>query len=107
MAQKSAEKWKSKLWFNVYPPKMLGEAAIGEIPADDEKNVIGRVMKVSMSWITHKPEHSFMVVGLRVINVNGNSAHTDLKFIEQTYSYIHSLVKRHSSAVYTVDKLTD
>ncbi|MDE1768817.1 MAG: hypothetical protein KGH62_05640, partial [Candidatus Micrarchaeota archaeon] len=92
---------------NVYPPKLLGDSPIGEIPADDEKNVVGRVMKVSMSWITHKPEHSFMIVALRITDVNGNSAHTDLKFIEQTYSYIHSLVRRHSSVVYTVDDLKD
>ncbi len=107
MAQKSGEKWKSKQWFNVYPPKLLGESAIGEIPADDGKSVVGRVIKVSMSWITHRPEHSFMVVGLRVSKVNGNSAITELNFIEQTYSYIHSLVRRHSSAIYTIDKLSD
>ena len=107
MATKSADKWKSKIWFNVYPPKMLGESAIGEIPANDEKNVEGRVIKVSMSWITHKPEHSFMLVGLRIKSVNGNSAQTAMDYIEQTYSYIHSLVRRHSSAVYTIDKLKD
>lgn len=107
MAQKSAEKWKSKLWFNVYPPKLLGDSPIGEIPADDEKDVPGRVMKVSMSWITHKPEHSFTVVGLRVNKVTGNTASTDFRFMEQTFSYIHSLVRRHSSAIYTMDKLTD
>src|SRR5271154_5312589 len=107
MAQKSAEKWKNKLWFNVYPPVMLSESPIGEIPADDEKNLVGRVMKVSMSWITHRPEHSFMVVGLRIVKVNGNTANTDFRFMEQTFSYIHSLVRRHSSAIYTVDKLTD
>ncbi len=107
MATKVSDKWKNKVWFNVYPPKMLGESAIGEIPANDEKGVMGRLIKVSMSWITHRPEHSFMLVGLRVKQVNGNSANTELDYIEQTYSYIHSLVKRHSSAIYTVNKLKD
>jgi small subunit ribosomal protein S3Ae len=105
--QKSSEKWKSKVWFNVYPPKLLGESAIGEIPANDEKAIMDRRIKVSMSWITHRPEHSFMLVGLRVNNVSGNSVNTDLDYIEQTFSYIHSLVRRHSSAIYTVDKLKD
>ncbi len=104
---KSADKWKSKMWFNIYPPKLLGEAAIGEIPANDEKAMMGRMIKVSMSWITHKPEHSFMLVGLRVNKVNGSNANTDLNYIEQTFSYIHSLVRRHSSAIYTVDSLKD
>jgi len=105
--KKSADKWKSKVWFNVYPPKLLGESAIGEIPANGEKEVMGRVIKVSMSWITHRPEHSFMLVGLRIKSVTGNTANTEIDYIEQTFSYIHSLIKRHSSAIYTVDNLTD
>lgn len=107
MAEKRTEKWKSKVWFNVYPPKMFGDSNIGEIPANDEKNVMGRLIKVNMSWITHRPEHSFVVVGLRVSNVNGSAANTDIDYIEQTYSYMHSLVKRHSSVVYTMDRLKD
>jgi small subunit ribosomal protein S3Ae len=106
MAQvKAAEKWKQKKWFNLYAPKIFDEAVIGEVPGNDEKNLIGRVIKVNMSWITHKPDHSFITVALRVINVNGDAAHTDIAYIEETYSYLHSLVKRRQSAIYTVDKL--
>ncbi len=101
------EKWKEKKWFNVYPPEQLGSNIIGEMPADDDSRMMGRVIKSSMSWITNRMEHSFMVVGLKVIDVNGNSAHTELQYLEQTYSYLHSLVRRHSSAIYTVDKLKD
>ena len=104
---KGAETWKAKKWFNIQAPDILGSSTIGEMPASEEKDAIGRMIKVSMSWITHRPEHSFMVVGLRVSKVNGNSAITELNFIEQTYSYIHSLVRRHSSAIYTIDKLSD
>ncbi len=101
------EKWKEKKWFNVYPPPLLGNNIIGEMPADDDNRMMGRIIKSSMSWITNKMEHSFMIVGLKVIEVNGNSAQTELQYLEQTYSYLHSLVKRRSSAIYTVDKLKD
>ena len=104
---KGAEKWKVKQWFNIYPPEILGTNIIGEMPADDEKRVLGRIIKASMSWITSRMEHSFMVVGLKVVSVNGSSAHTEIKYLEQTYSYLHSLVKRHSSAIYTMDRLKD
>ncbi len=103
---KGAENWKSKKWFNIYAPQILGSNNIGEMPANDEKAVIGRVIKVSMPWITNNPSHSFMLVGLKVTEADGNSAHTQLKYIEQTYSYLHSLVRRHSSIIYTVDKIT-
>lgn len=105
MAQKSAEKWKSKKWFEVFAPKILGEESIGEMPADDDSKIMGRIIKVSMSWITHKPEHSFLVVGLRVNNINGNRANTELDSLELTFSYTHSLVKRRSSVIYTVDNV--
>lgn len=104
---KSQEKWKAKRWFNVYTPKILGEEIIGEMPGDDELKVNGRLLKVSLSWVTKNPAHAFMGVGLRVTKAEGNSAHTSLKYIESNYSYVHSLIRRYSTALYTVDKLKD
>ncbi|MEM0201269.1 MAG: hypothetical protein QXD23_02585 [Candidatus Micrarchaeaceae archaeon] len=104
---KGIENWKAKKWLNIYTPELFGKNTIGEMPINDEKNAPGRMIKVSMSWITNNPMHSFMVVGLKIDNVNGNAAHTQLKYIEQTFSYLHSLVKRHGSAIYTIDNLKD
>ena len=106
-SQKSVEKWKSKKWFNIYTPKLLGDKIIGEMPALDEKAVIGRLIKVSLSWVTQNPSHSFMNVGLRVGSAEGNAAHTNIDFLESNYSYLHSLVRRHSAAIYTFDSLAD
>lgn len=106
-AGKGMENWKAKKWLNIYSPELFGKNTIGEMPINDEKNAPGRMIKVSMSWITNNPMHSFMVIGLKIDNVNGNAAHTQLKYIEQTFSYLHSLVKRHGSAIYTIDKLSD
>jgi len=86
---------------------VLGESIIGEMPADDEKNVLDRVIKVSLSWITQNPQHSFMNAGLRVVDVNENAVHTKVDYIEGNYSYLHSLVRRYSTAIYTVDKVKD
>ncbi len=105
--QKSTEKWKSKKWFNVYTPKLLGEKLIGEIPAADEKAVIGRRIKVSLAWITQNPAHSFMNVGLKVEKAEGNAVHTSIDFLESNFSYLRSLVRRHTTAIYTYDKLVD
>ncbi len=104
---KGVDKWKAKKWFNIYPPELLGSNPIGEMPASEDKNVIGRIIKVNMSWITQKPAHSFIVVGLKVNEVSGNAANTSIKYLEQTYSYLHSLVQRHSSTIYTINKLND
>ncbi len=104
---KGMEKWKEKKWMNIYSPEILGNNTIGEMPANEEKDAIGRMIKVNMSWITNNPMHSFTVVGLKVNEVSGNAAHTQLKYLEQTFSYLHSMVKRHGSVIYTIDKLND
>ncbi len=104
MAQKTAEKWKLKKWIEVYSPKVFGEASIGEIPADEEEKAIGRIIQVNMSWVTHRPEHSFLSVGLRITEAKNNAAHTELEYMEQMFSYTHSLVRRHSSVIYTMDR---
>ncbi len=104
---KSTDKWKLKKWINIYTPESLGNSVIGEMPANEEKDAVGRVIKVNMSWITNKMSHSFMIVGLKVNDVSGSAAHTSIKYIEQTYSYLHSLVRRGSSAIYTVDPVKD
>lgn len=103
--QKTAEKWKEKQWYNVYAPKVFGEPLISEIPAADDKSVMGRVIKVSLSWITKNPQHALMSVGLRVYQAGNGTAQTNLDYLEETYSYTHSLVKRHSSAIYTIDNV--
>ncbi len=106
--QKSQDKWKNKRWFNIYAPKVLGgEEVIGEMPAADEKAAMGRIIKVSLSWITKNPNNSLMSVGLRVHKADGNVAHTQLHYLESNYSYIHSLVRRYSSAIYTRDIVKD
>ena len=104
---KGAESWKAKKWFNIQAPEILGSNTIGEMPATEDKDAVGRMIKVSMSWITNNPSHSFIVLGLKVTDVNGNAAHTQLKYLEQTYSYTHSLVRRYASTIYTIDRHKD
>jgi len=101
--QKGSEKWKTKQWFDVKTPDVFGNEVIGSIPASDAKSAVNRVLKVSLSWITHNPSHSFLNVGLRIDNAVNNAATTKLDFIENQFSYLHSLVKRHSDAIYTYD----
>ncbi|MDE1874357.1 MAG: hypothetical protein KGI04_04565 [Candidatus Micrarchaeota archaeon] len=105
--QKGAEKWKTKQWFDVYAPKAISTEVVGSIPAADEKSVSGRIMKVSLSWITHNPNHAFAMIGLKITGANGNVANTEVDYLAQQYSYLHSLVKRRADAVYTHDVVTD
>ncbi len=100
--QKTVDKWKLKKWFVVHAPKSFNEEKICEIPADDEKQVMNRKVKVSLEQLTHNPQNSFSNVIVRVTDVNGDAAHTALVSIEQPYSYIRSLVRRYKSVATAV-----
>ena len=84
---------------------MLGGEVIGSMPAEDETKVVGRMIKVSLSWLTHNPNHSFFIIGLRVKDASGSTANTDIRILEHQYSYLHSLVKKHADVIYTNDKV--
>ncbi len=107
MATRSVEKWKSKRWFSVIAPQLFGEKELATIPANDDKALIGRIIKVNLSWITQKPEHSMLSIGLRIIDTTSNSAKTKVEFLRNSFAYIHSFVKRGTSAIYTRDVLED
>lgn len=105
--QKGVDKWKEKQWFDVYPPKDIATEIIGSVPSADEKNMLGREIKVNLSWITNNPNHSFITIGLRVSGVSGNAANTEVDSLAQQISYLHSFVKRRGDVIYTYDTAKD
>ncbi len=100
--QKKSENWKLKKWFSVYAPKVFNDALVGEMPGNDEKAVMGRKIVVGLDSLTRNPNHAYTTATLKIIDVNGNSAHTKLVSISQLYSYIRSLVRRYRSVASTV-----
>jgi small subunit ribosomal protein S3Ae len=105
--QKSQDKWKSKKWFTLYAPKVLEEVVLGEIPAADEKSVTGRVIKISLFGVTKNPSHNFLSAGFKIESASGNAAHSSINYIENSFSYLHSLVRTNTTAIYTVNGLKD
>ncbi len=88
------DKWKSKRWYTIYAPAVFEKKAMGEIPANDEKSVMGRNVKITLSNLTGNPEHSYTNVIFKVIEVSGNAASTRLERIELPYSYTKSIAKK-------------
>ena len=97
LQKKGTENWKMKKWFSVYAPKVFNDALVGEMPANNEKSAIGRNIVVGLDSLTRNPSNAYATVTLKVIDVNGNAAHTKLVSISQLYSYIRSLVRRYRS----------
>jgi small subunit ribosomal protein S3Ae len=95
--QKGIEKWKGKKWFTVYAPKIFENRAFGEIPANDEKAVVGRNVKATLSIFTGRPEHAYTNIIFKIVEVKGSTANTKLERMELPYSYTKSLAKKFRS----------
>ncbi len=104
--QRTADKWRMKHWFRVQAPKLFNEETICEMPADDEKMVVGRKLRVSLEQLTHNPQNSFSNAVVRAISVNGDAVRTQLISIEQPHSYIRSLIRRYRSVVSIIAPVT-
>jgi small subunit ribosomal protein S3Ae len=94
---KGLDKWKMKKWFSVYAPKVFDGALVGEMPANDEKAVIGRNITVNLDALTHNPSHAYTNVFLKVTEVKGEAAQTKLRGFEMLKGYIHSFVRKYMS----------
>jgi Ribosomal protein S3AE len=105
-SQKGMEKWKQKKWFSVRTPGMFEDKVICEIPANDEKSIIGRKIKVALNQLTGDPTHSFTNLTLVVKGVKGNNAVTDIAEVALLQSYIKSLARRGRSIAGAVVPVT-
>ena len=95
--QRGIDKWKMKNWFTVRAPKVFNDAAVGEMPANDEKAALGRNVTVSLDYLTRNPSHAYTNVVLKIIEVKGDAAQTKLVRIELLQSYLRSFVRRYRS----------
>ena len=55
LSPKKTEGWKLKKWYSVYAPKVFNDALVGEMPANDDKYVVGRNIVVGLDSAYKKP----------------------------------------------------
>ncbi len=104
--QRGVDKWKMKNWFTVRAPKVFNDAAVGEMPANDEKAAVGRNVTVSLDYLTKNPSHAYTNVVLKITEVKGDAAQTKLVRIELLQSYMRSFVRRYRSVSSAVIPVT-
>ncbi|MDE1871258.1 MAG: hypothetical protein KGI06_03395 [Candidatus Micrarchaeota archaeon] len=106
LQKKGADKWKLKKWYAVHAPAVFNDAIIGEMPANEDKAIVGRKIVIGLDSLTRNPSNAYTSVVLKVTDVNGNAAHTKLMSISQLYSYMRSLVRRYRSVADSVLPVT-
>ena len=100
------DKWKAKTWFEITSPKDFGEKLVGETPANEASNVIGRTIKVMASEVASGPRLNQVKLLFEVENVSGKTAQTKLAGYEMARSLIRSIVRRKRTKIELIKDYT-
>ncbi len=93
------DKWRGKSWYKVFSPGYFGEVELGEVPADDPKKLIGRVVEVTLYDITEDFSHQYLKMFFQIVDVDGKKANTTFKGHEYSRDYLRSLVRRRTTRI--------
>lgn len=97
--QRKLDGWKSKEWYNIEAPVILNRAVVGNTMAGDPSLLLGRNVETTVGELTNDMSKNNTKVILRISNVVGDTATTDLMGHELTTDYIRSIVKRQTSRI--------
>jgi small subunit ribosomal protein S3Ae len=97
--QRKLDGWKSKEWYNIEAPAYLNRAIVGSTMAGDPALLVGRNVETTVGELTNDMTKNNTKVILRISNVVGDIATTDLMGHELTTDYVRSIVKRQTSRI--------
>lgn len=96
---RKADRWKSKIWYQIVAPEMFGRAVIAETFADAPEKLIGRTIEVTVAELTNEFSKQNSKLKFKVSEVNGTTANTVFLGHRLANDYIASLIKRQTSRI--------
>jgi small subunit ribosomal protein S3Ae len=91
--------WKSKQWYSVISPEVLGTVNVGETVTNDPDNLVGRVIETTLGDVVKDFAKQNIKLKLKIARIGGDSAYTKFMGHQMTQDYLRSLVKRRSSTI--------
>jgi small subunit ribosomal protein S3Ae len=95
-----------KEWYQVFTPSYFGELNIANIPCADPSHLPGRVVESTLYEITGDFSHQSIKLYFLIKEVQGEKVQTILKSHEYSADYLRSLVRRGSSRIDGIFKVT-
>jgi small subunit ribosomal protein S3Ae len=90
----------------VIAPSFFGNVELGSIPAEEPKQLIGRVVEATLYDITSDFSHHYLKMFFQVSEIDGKTAKTLFKGHEYSRDYLRSLVRRRTTKVDSLINLT-
>ena len=93
------DKWRGKAWYMVVAPPFFGNVELGELPAEEPEQLIGRIVEATLYDITSDFSHQYLKMFFQISELDGKTAHTLFKGHEYSRDYLRSLVRRRTTKV--------
>src|SRR3990170_6823077 len=100
------DKWRGKAWYMVVAPPFFGNIELGAVPAEEQEQLIGRVIEATLYDITGDFSHQYLKMFFQVNEMDGKTARTLFKGHEYSRDYLRSLVRRRTTKVDGLFNLT-
>jgi len=98
---------KVKVWLKIVAPKFLGGKELGEIPANEPENVIGRRIILSAIDVLGDLNKYYLKFIFKVGKVQGDTAYLYFDGLECTRDYISRVIRRRVDRIdHVFDKVT-
>lgn len=94
---------KGKEWFEVVAPKFLGDVVIGETPAAEKENIIGRTVEVNLMEITNDPGRYYINLMFKINRVDAGKAYMEFFGHECTRDFLARAVQQWTTKIDTND----
>jgi len=106
MSKAVKDKWRRKEWFDIILPRYFGETKVGETPAEEAELLNGRVFETTLAQITGDFSQEYIKMYFQVTGVDEHKAQTIFKGHEYLRDYLRSLVRRRSTKVDGIFRVT-
>lgn len=85
-----------KNWFNVQAPDIFDVEEVSETPAEKASQVEGRTIKEGLNELMDDTSKYYMDVTLKITEVEGNKAFTEIQGLECSSEFVSRLVSKRS-----------
>ena len=96
------DKWKTKSWYRIVAPTMFENAVVGDTPATEPEDLLGRVTEVSLQDLVGDFSKVHIKVKLKVNGVRGGECVTRFVGHDMTTDYIRRQTRRRRSKIDSV-----
>lgn len=95
-----------KQWYEIVSPKMFGERVVGETPAVDAKQLVGRKIQTSIVEVSRDFSRFFVKLNFQITDVSGTKAFTKLIGHDVMSERIYRMVQRYVRRVDVIQDVT-